>query len=479
MRFRFPLIFLVFVFSLCLYTSCTKIKGTDIGADLLPAVDNINTFDTTLEVISSNFTMPDSLLPKIGRDANLNQGQFILGHVSGDPQFGNTTGSIFFELKPQFYPFYFENVSDSLYLDSAVLCLRWTNTFGDTNALQTINVFRVTEKLAADSAYNTNTSIAIGESLGSKTFAPSILDDSLYVFRQALKNQLRIKLNTSFARSLLSFDTTGRSPYKTDTLFREFLKGFALVPQQNSTSNALMSFAMSDTATHLRLYYRYSKDGKQDTTFKEFVTFNGIPGGAVNYIKRDYAGSEAINFLGGRPRGDSLIYLQTQPGTYTTLRIPGIDDFKQKKGNVMIHLAMLSMEEVITPGRRINLFPTPQYLYAEAYDEGERKFIPFLNDAFINGRLEAFIFGGERNLIRDINSNIVSAYTFNVTRYLQGIVTRNNPNYPIRLFAPFNVRYEDLFISFALNNLARGNVVLGGGSHPTKRLKFRIIYSKL
>lgn len=479
MRFRIPLVFIFLSITMGLYTGCTKIKGTDIGADLLPAVDNINTFDTTLEVITSNFNMPDSLLPKIGRDANFNQGQFVLGHISGDPQFGQTTGSIFFELKPKTYPFYFENVPDSLYLDSAVLCLRWTNTFGDTNALQTINLFRVTEKLTADSAYNTNTPISFGESLGSKTFAPSILDDSLYVYKQSLKNQLRIRLNTSFAKSLLSFDTTGRSPYKTDTLFREFLKGFALVPQQNSTANALMSFAMSDTATHLRLYYRYSKEGKQDTTFKEFVTFNGVPGGAVNYIKRDYTGSEAITYLGGRPRGDSLIYLQAQPGTYSLLRIPAIDDFKQKKGNVMVHLAMLSMEEVITPGRRTSLFPTPQFLYAEAYDEGDRKFIPFLNDGFLNGRLETFIFGGERKYVRDINNNIVSAYTLNITRYLQGIVTRNNPNYPIRLFAPFNVRYEDLFITFALNNLARGNIVLGGGSHPSKKLKFRIIYSKL
>jgi hypothetical protein len=67
----------------------------------------------------------------------------------------------------------------------------------------------------------------------------------------------------------------------------------------------------------------------------------------------------------------------------------------------------------------------------------------------------------------------------NVTRYLQGIITKNNPNFKLKLYAPYALRYEDLLISFALNNLARGNVVLGGGNHSTKKMKFRVIYSKL
>ncbi|MEY3178911.1 MAG: hypothetical protein RJB42_1152, partial [Bacteroidota bacterium] len=126
------------VFSTLLFSQCTKIKGTDIGAELLPIVDNINTFDTTFEVITTTYVTPDSLLPKIGRDARGNAGQYILGHISNDPQFGKTTASIFFELLPPGFPYFFQNTADSLYLDSAVLCLRWTNTFGDTNALQTI-----------------------------------------------------------------------------------------------------------------------------------------------------------------------------------------------------------------------------------------------------------------------------------------------------------------------------------------------------
>jgi len=468
---------LVSIFSL---SNCTKIKGTDIGLGLLPAIDNIVTFDTTFEVVANTLVTPDSLLPRLGRDVNGNQGQFVLGHISGDPQFGKTTASIFFELKPPSYPFYFENSVDSLYVDSAVLCLRWTNTFGDTNAVQTINVQRVLDPIKSDSAYNTNSNVRYGELIGSKTFSPAILNDSLYLFRQSIKNQLRIKLNDEWARRFLSFDTTGRSPYRNDTLFREFFKGFALVPvTSGSSANALMSFAMSDTATQLRLYYRYKKYGTMDTTFKNFVFYNGVFGGSMNRIVRSYNGSEASQHIGTKPRGDSLLYLQAAPGTYSMLKIPGLDEFKQKKGNVMIHLAQLSMEEVVTPGRKPNIFNTPEYLYAEMQDSSNSKFYPFLSDAFLNGRFESYQFGGIRKYKNDGTNNLVSYYDMNITRYLQGIITRNNPNFQLRLFAPYSIRYEDLFITFALNNLCRGNVVLGGGNHSSRKMKFRVVYSKL
>jgi hypothetical protein len=479
-RYRSLLKVLVFVFSIAFFSNCTKIKGTDIGAGLLPAIDNVITFDTTFEVVASTYLTPDSLFPRLGRDINGNAGQFILGHISNNPQFGKTTASIFLELKPSNYPLYFETVADSLYLDSAVLCLRWTNTFGDTNALQTINVHRISEKLNSDSAYLTNKSVRYGELIGTKTFAPSVLNDSLFLFRQNLSNQLRIKLNNSFARALLSFDTTGVSPYKSDSLYREFLKGFALVPQTSgSNANALMSFAMSDTATQLRLYYRYTKGGIADTTFKNFIFNNGIPGASANQIVRNYAGSETPVHLGTKPRGDSLVYLQSAPGTYSMLKIPGLDQFKQKKGNVMIHLAQLSMQEVSTPGRRPSIFQTPDFLYVEMFDSTNKKYYPFISDGFINGKFEPLLFGGQRKYFSDNSGQFLSAYNMNLTRYLQGIITRNNPNFQLRLTAPYSLRYEDLFITFALNNLCKGDVVLGGGNHSSKKMKFRVVYSKL
>jgi hypothetical protein len=145
----------------------------------------------------------------------------------------------------------------------------------------------------------------------------------------------------------------------------------------------------------------------------------------------------------------------------------------------MVHLARLSMEEVETPGRRSSVFTTPEYLYLEYVDTIKNGFSPLLNDAFLDGQFEPVFFGGARNYITDNSNKIVSSYNMNITRYLQGIITRNNPNFKLKLYAPYAIRYEDLFIAFALNNLGRGNVVLGGGTHSSKKMKFRVIYSKL
>jgi hypothetical protein len=137
------------------------------------------------------------------------------------------------------------------------------------------------------------------------------------------------------------------------------------------------------------------------------------------------------------------------------------------------------MEEVNTPGKRPGLFDTPEFMYLEYLDTIKNAYTPLSEDAFLDGQFEPIFFGGKRKYVKDINNNLVSSYDMNVTRYLQGIITKNNPNFKLKLFAPYAVRYENLLITFALNNLARGNVVLGGGSHATKKMKFRVIYSKL
>ncbi|MFN5422934.1 MAG: hypothetical protein ACK5AO_06690, partial [bacterium] len=123
----------------------------------------------------------------------------------------------------------------------------------------------------------------------------------------------------------------------------------------------------------------------------------------------------------------------------------------------------------------------PQYMYAEIYDSSSNKYFPFTLDGFNNGQFEPVRFGCEKKLVTDNESRSVSRYNLNLTRYFQNIVTRNSDNYPIRLTAPYFVGYSHLFTFFSLNPIATGHVVLGGGIHsnPTKKMKLRVVYSKL
>jgi hypothetical protein len=480
-----PKALLTLLLASLLLASCTKVKSTDIGVELLPAIDNITTFDTTLEIVSVNRLFGDSAIPLVGKDFQARAMEHVLGAISNDPLFGTTTASIFMEMRPPFYPYFFENVKDSLYLDSVVLCLKWNRTFGDTNALQKVNVFKSLNVIRTDTSYNTDVNFRYGTLLGTKDFRPRDLNDSLFPFGQRLANQFRIRLSDEFGRELLGLDSSKGKPYGSDSAFREYFRGFAIVSGGTSGGlqpNALMGFSPSDTVTQLALYYRAMKNGKVDTLYRRF-RFDNIPiGGNANRVVRDHSGSEITRHLsGGGPKGDSLVYIQTAPGSYAILRIPAIQAFKASKGNVIVNLAELVMEQV--PDSRFpgidGVMSVPDRLYMDFLDTTTYVQTPFLTDAFDGGSYVPQLFGGAPSFMKDASGNTTARYRFYITRYLQNIITRNTGNFPIYLYAPYNASYTNLLIGFNANKLAQGRVRLGGGSHSTKRMRLRIVYTKL
>jgi hypothetical protein len=75
---------------------------------------------------------------------------------------------------------------------------------------------------------------------------------------------------------------------------------------------------------------------------------------------------------------------------------------------------------------------------------------------------------------------------FNISRYIQSVLTRHVANDTLRIYAPlrtkvFNSTFHD-YLPLAVNGqIAKGRLVLGGGTYPdsTMRLRLRIIYSDL
>jgi hypothetical protein len=477
-------VFVAACFLSTVFWNCTKIKSTDIGTDLLPAIDNVHTFDTTLELITNNYLFGDSAVPIQPRLLSGGVNPHTLGTISEDPQFGTTTAAIYMEARPGFYPYFFENERDSLYFDSVVLCLKWNYTWGDTNALQKVNVYRATQLLRPDSAYPTNTHVSYSTLLGTKTFNPYSLRDSLFLDREKTRNQLRIRLNDDFGRFLLSQDTALGKPYYNDTLFRQFFNGYVIAPDPygaGSGANALMSFALSDTGTYVNLYYRYSKQGKLDTTFRKMKLDNGAGGAHANMIERQYAGSQISQHLTKLPSGDSIIYIQTSPGSYSILNMPSLQGFKDAKGNVIIHKAEIYMSQLPSPPSEQDayLIPPPN-LYIDYYNKDSLAQQPFLLDGFSNFSYSPDQLGGARKYVADPSGAVLSEYRFDIARYVQGIVTRNNKVNDVYLYSPNAVRYPNLTVGASVNPMAYGRVKLGGGNlHSEKRMRLRIIYSKL
>jgi hypothetical protein len=474
---------------LSLYSSCTKIQTTDVGSGLIPTIDGVNTKDTTLDLITTTF-LEDQITRVYKGD------EHVIGTISNDPIFGKTTASAFFELKPSFFNYFFSGKKNEIRADSAVLVLSYKGVYGDTLIPQTWRVFEIATRdtLRYDSAYGAQTTnINTTTQLGVKSFDIRSLKDSVKNKFEASANQIRIKLDPSFARRLIN-DYDSSNQYKSNEEFRKNFAGFAVVPDQGQ-GNALVRINLVDTNTKLALYYTYktAETTPKDTSVVNYFRFITAAGtntsGSANVIRRDYIGSEVAASIASN-RTD-VAYVQTSPGSYVRIRVPGFSTFP----NSLIHRAELIAEQN-PQGPSDNTFGPPRYLLLAAYDSVNKIKRNIRGDYIIDnssGVNNIANFGGFLSY-KTVNNTSVASYDFNITRYVQGIVTRKDTSFTLRLSAPSNdsLRYTEPYPSTfssiyyinpnLANNVANGRVRLGGGAGDRTRpyrMRLRIIYSTL
>jgi hypothetical protein len=148
------------------------------------------------------------------------------------------------------------------------------------------------------------------------------------------------------------------------------------------------------------------------------------------------------------------------------------------------------MEQVYDPISDPN-FAVPNYLYLDAFDTAKQLYrtIPFDFTIDATGNYNSTSFGMVAQNSFDASSNPIKVWKFNITRYVQNFLTQREPLYDLRLTAPYLLKdiYRsgatsssdvDQYFSFNPDILA-GRVRLGGGNHPTQRMRLRIIYTKI
>jgi len=460
--------------------NCTKIDTTTLGAGLIPGIDNVNTFDTTFNIIANNI---DSV--PAGRECAIiyPTDDHALGYIGNDPLFGTTRATIFTELKPGTFPFTFQARPNERTLDSVVLVLSYTRVFGDTNQMQRVSVHELvnTTPFRPDSSTCTTYPFFLN-ALGATSYIPARLKDTVKAFRDTSINQLRIRLSAAFGQRLLALDTI-----KTDSAFKAELKGFAIVP--DNLGNALTYYSLIDLRTKLAVYYSFKRANLTDS--QTVVNFGLYPGDkSANNITRNRTGAEINNFSNNNsnPNGDNFVYIQTSPGSFAQLRIPGLTGLS----NRIIHRAELIVEQAPPTGLD-NVFAPPSFLYLDVKDTGNF-FKPIPCDfTVVQGQPDIGTFGGFRTNVKDPSGiNNVARYTFNISRYIQKIITNNRSVTALRLRAPNQIfvplSYTDecgiLVTSFIspVNFVAFGRVKLVGGTGSgtaPNRMRLRVVYTRL
>jgi hypothetical protein len=457
---------------------CTKIDTTTLGQNLIPVVDNIHTFDTTFSVIATNY---DDGECDTAERSNLQ----ALGIISNDPLFGKSNGKIYVELKPDGFPYNFPTAdANSFQVDSAILVLTYSHSFGDTNLVQKVNVYQLSDSFHLADNYNTCKVLGYDNSvlLGQKDYIPSVLKDSIHAFQEDAANQLRIPISQTLIQN---FIRDSAQIFRSDTDFVKYFKGFAIVPDETTGGKALNYFDL--TTSKLSMYVRYTNGGTKDTTLINF-TLTGSSG-LSNSLIRDRDNSEITHHLSHPATGDSLLYIQTSPGTYAMLNIPGLNNLS----NRVINRAELIVDQVYSSSTLDNIFDAPVNLYLDTKDPSlnSGNYIPIPCD-FSGSELSTGFanLGGQLKTVTDSSTGQqMGEYVFNISRFVQSIVSKGKPDLNLRLRAPDYISnpatYTDWCgqtigpFSYPRNNVGDGRVKLNGTNNSPKRIRLRIVYSVL
>ncbi|MHA4847258.1 DUF4270 family protein [Flavitalea antarctica] len=467
------------------YSSCTRVDATDLGNGLIPAVDNIQTFDTILPVVTNNLLLSDD--SRIVYDED-----HAIGVIQNDPAFGRLSGSIYFSLSPATFAYPFITRDSIRQVDSVVLSMAFTGTYGDSTSTQTFGVYELQDDPRFKDSINgyliSNDGINLGPLLKTHTQNFDRLSDQFVIQKgkdtQVVRNQMRIRLDNSFGQRFINYEA---NVYLNDTTFKTAFPGFGLIPQ-GGNQNALAYFNLANAEnTKLTIYYKAkSWGGVVDSALVTNFTFRNLRN--LNKVQRTITGSEAAAIINNGSDSDDRLYIATSPGTYATVKIPLLPGLS----NRVIHRAELVVKNITPPG---SVYQVPYYLFLDAWDSAKNVAKTIQNDFTYNatnGSYNLTLFGGFLT-----NKN---EYNFDISRYVQGIVTRKEQSYTLRLYAPYKT--SSIYIpggTASANNLdtlidrqrksggqlflnpqiANGRVILGGGTHPSSEMYLRIIYSKI
>ena len=484
----FPLALTGFICIIIGNWSCTKLDTTSLGSDLIPAVDNVNTFADTFNVTSTQKNYLDTTF--IGKKDN-----HVLGNITFDPLFGKTSASVFMQLKPPYYPFSFPD--SIIAFDSVVLCLKYNGFWGDSNVVQTLQANEVIDPLFRDSIAKIWPVLEPPPAIGSPISQAVNVDirrlgDSIkYASINATYiNQIRLKLLPLYAAELYGSDSTltypgGNHAFHSDSIYRLKFNGIAI--RSIGGGNALMYVNLADTNTKLEFHYRRTVDGKIDTTYQSFnMAASTTTSSTANSISRDRTGTPSSI------PNSTEIYLQGQPGTYASISIPQLSGYSNK----IIHRAELIVEQIPDNPTTDTIFSPPHYLYLDLKDSGVVKYKPIYFDLNPNtlydpdnktsyfypstAGVDYSYYGGyERKKTGPFGATI-TYYNINISRYVQQLVKNQNINYEMRLFPAYDIHYGQYstFIPYN-NNIAFGRIKVGSGTNPNYPMRLRIIYSPI
>lgn len=320
-------LFIIIAFSILI--SCND--STELGADFFPDESfEVSIIDTaTLELGSVRY---DSLPTR-------QNGRLLMGYHE-DENFGKISASAYFQMGLKTSDSYFLDAKTTRY-DSITLVIKYDGySIYDTNQIQTLRVHRLLEDIEIPdedtSFYNTSRLNYEPQPLGELSFYP----------RPRRGGELEIRLSNSLGTALYNDAITESETLDDQDKFRNFLKGFVIIPD-HSKNGSILGFSIT---SELRLYYRNTARlpaTQEKLTFVMTGDDNTSSAGIYfNHIESDRKGTvlEKLQiFESPMPSKstNSEVFIQGGIGIAARLEMPYLRNLIQADDNFLISKAIL------------------------------------------------------------------------------------------------------------------------------------------
>ena len=322
------LFFFLFFLATVLISACKK-KDTLVGQGVLNPDDYLNGITTDTFDLETYTIAEDSIITS-------NQPNTVLGSYK-DPKFGDFDASFYTQfrlgsLNPDF------GDPSQIVLDSFVLALEYAGYYGDLSA-QTFEIYELNEDLSIDSNYYSFSTKNIKSTnlvpIGMGTFTPKPNQVSI-VGGDSLDAQLRIHLDTNFAKNLILEANNGGTTFSSNETFLTFFKGLYVNtnnPAQANGQGAALYFNLNDATSKLTIYYKLA------TIKKTFDFLINSSCADFTHLEINNAGTNIAAILQNPSLGYSEFYAQAFKHR-ALVKIKHIDDLPP---NTIIHKASLTL----------------------------------------------------------------------------------------------------------------------------------------
>jgi hypothetical protein len=319
---------LALFFITIIFLSACKKKDTTVGKDTIDpneilggiTVDTFNLETYTIE--------EDSIITDNGPNA-------LLGSYN-DPEFGEFNASVYTQLRLANVNPNFGTVSN-IVMDSMVLALEYAGYYGDLSP-QTFEVYELNEDLFIDSTYYSFTTKATKSqnlvSFGKGTITPAPNQGTILA-GDTVEAQLRIHLDTNFAKILITEASSGGTTFASNENFLTYFKGLHIKTNNGAQAagvGAALYVKLNDPASKLTMYFH------QEGVFKSYDFLLNASCADFTHVSIN-SSSNVTSVVQNNELGKNEFYAQAFKHR-AIVKIPGLANLPK---NTVIHRAELTL----------------------------------------------------------------------------------------------------------------------------------------